>query len=118
MPGDSATGTALLRAVHLAPADDAPRLVLADWFDEQGQHERAKLIRWMVRVPSYQFFWRQSQWAWRPKHEHAEPVKAIRGLKPRLTTICREEWGGRRGVEQVTMRRGFAESIALPASVF
>lgn len=35
----------LLRAVLLSPADDLPRLVLADWYDEHGQPERAEFIR-------------------------------------------------------------------------
>jgi uncharacterized protein (TIGR02996 family) len=35
---------ALLAAVRAAPADDAPRLVYADWLDEHGRHEQAKLI--------------------------------------------------------------------------
>jgi uncharacterized protein (TIGR02996 family) len=38
---------ALLRTILAAPADDAPRLVYADWCDEHGEPERAKLIRLM-----------------------------------------------------------------------
>lgn len=34
-----------LRAVIARPDDDAPRLILADWLDEQGQGERAEFIR-------------------------------------------------------------------------
>src|SRR6476660_8352291 len=36
---------ALLAAIRQAPADDAPRLVYADWLDEHGQPERAEFIR-------------------------------------------------------------------------
>src|SRR5829696_2422509 len=36
---------ALLAAIRAAPADDAPRLVYADWLDEHGHPERAQLIR-------------------------------------------------------------------------
>jgi uncharacterized protein (TIGR02996 family) len=36
---------ALLTAVFASPADDAPRLVYADWLDEHGQPERAEFIR-------------------------------------------------------------------------
>jgi uncharacterized protein (TIGR02996 family) len=36
---------ALLRAVMAAPADDAPRLVLADWLDEHGEPDPAEFIR-------------------------------------------------------------------------
>jgi uncharacterized protein (TIGR02996 family) len=39
---------ALLRAVLESPADDAPRLVLADWLDEHGESERAEFIRLQV----------------------------------------------------------------------
>src|SRR5215218_7287428 len=35
----------LLAAVLASPADDAPRLVLADWLDEHGQPDRAEFIR-------------------------------------------------------------------------
>jgi uncharacterized protein (TIGR02996 family) len=45
MPGHSSTGAALLRAVCHSPADDAPRLVYADWLDEHGRPERAEFIR-------------------------------------------------------------------------
>ena len=39
---------ALYRAVLAAPADDLPRLVLADWFEENGNAERAGYIRAQV----------------------------------------------------------------------
>jgi uncharacterized protein (TIGR02996 family) len=37
--------SALLAAIRAAPADDAPRLVYADWLDEHGHPERAEFIR-------------------------------------------------------------------------
>lgn len=46
---------ALMRAVCEHPDDDTPRLVLADWLDENGEPERAKFIRaqcQLLRVPS------------------------------------------------------------------
>ena len=39
---------ALLAAVHAAPLDDAPRLVLADWLDEHGESDRGEFIRLQV----------------------------------------------------------------------
>jgi len=36
---------ALLAAIRVAPDDDAPRLVYADWLEEHGQPERAEFIR-------------------------------------------------------------------------
>lgn len=41
---------ALVAAVLAHPADDAPRLILADWLDEHGQSERAEFIRGHVRL--------------------------------------------------------------------
>jgi uncharacterized protein (TIGR02996 family) len=36
---------ALLRGVRERPADDLPRLVIADWLDEHGEGDRAEFIR-------------------------------------------------------------------------
>lgn len=41
---------ALLAAVYANPADDAPRLVFADWLDEHGEPERAEFIRVQVEM--------------------------------------------------------------------
>jgi uncharacterized protein (TIGR02996 family) len=38
-------GDALFRAICENPADDTPRLVYADWLEENGQPERGELIR-------------------------------------------------------------------------
>ena len=38
-------GDALFRAVCEQPAEDTPRLVYADWLEENGQSERAEFIR-------------------------------------------------------------------------
>ena len=43
-------GAALIRSVLTAPADDAPRLVYADWLDEQGRAEDAEFIRVQVEL--------------------------------------------------------------------
>ena len=39
-----------LRAISEAPDDDAPRLVFADWLDENSEPERAEFIRLQVRL--------------------------------------------------------------------
>src|SRR5438270_5908894 len=41
---------ALWRAVVAAPHDDAPRLVLADWLEENGRPERAEFVRLQCRL--------------------------------------------------------------------
>src|SRR4051812_4506141 len=101
--------SALLRAVVTGPTDDAPRLVYADWCDENGRPDRATLIRRMVAVPSAVFVWNQSTRAFRPRfwHDGTAMPKAIRNLKRDASAACREEWG-RLPVERVIVRRGFA----------
>lgn len=42
--------TALLARIIDNPADDAPRLVYADWLDETGQCERAEFIRVQIEL--------------------------------------------------------------------
>lgn len=44
---------ALLAAVLAAPADDLPRLVLADWLDEHHQPERAEFTRVQCELAKY-----------------------------------------------------------------
>jgi uncharacterized protein (TIGR02996 family) len=39
-----------LRAICEAPDDDAPRLVFADWLDEQGDPDRAEFIRLHIQL--------------------------------------------------------------------
>ena len=39
----------LLQAVCEAPDDDGPRLVYADWCEDNGQPERAEFIRSQIR---------------------------------------------------------------------
>src|SRR5689334_6445745 len=41
---------ALFQAVLHAPDDDAPRLVFADWLDENGEADRAEFIRGFVET--------------------------------------------------------------------
>lgn len=48
--GGKETKESLMRAVLDNPDDDAPRLILADWLDENGDSERAELIRLQCRI--------------------------------------------------------------------
>lgn len=69
---------ALLAACRARPADDLPRLVLADWLDENGQPERAEFVRLQVEV----------------SHPSAD-VERIRRLKRREAELLAEhenEW--------------------------
>ena len=41
---------ALMAAIAAAPADDAPRLVYADWLQERGEETKAEYLRTVVRL--------------------------------------------------------------------
>jgi len=47
---DASTDAAFLRSIIDEPDDDAPRLIYADWLDEQGDADRAEFIRLQVRL--------------------------------------------------------------------
>lgn len=71
---------ALLAACRARPGDDLPRLVLADWLDENGQGERGEFVRVQVEL----------------SHPTAD-VARIRGLKKREMELLAEyenEWTG------------------------
>src|SRR5687767_11671931 len=44
---------AFLAAIRAAPADDAPRLVYADWLDEHGQPDLAEFIRVQIEIEPF-----------------------------------------------------------------
>lgn len=45
-------GAALLAAVLANPDDDAPRLIMSDWWDEHGQSGRAEFVRVQAALAS------------------------------------------------------------------
>src|SRR5262245_40072092 len=45
LPSPRPQVVALLKEIKDNPADDLPRLVLADWLDDHGEPDRARLIR-------------------------------------------------------------------------
>src|SRR6516162_6900270 len=46
------TERGLLQAILEAPPDDVPRLIYADWLDENGQPDRAEFIRAQIERAS------------------------------------------------------------------
>lgn len=50
---DDLTGYALINAIINKPDDDAPRLIYADWLEENERQDRAAYIREMVAKPSF-----------------------------------------------------------------
>jgi uncharacterized protein (TIGR02996 family) len=106
----------LLRTIAENPGDDRPRLIMADWLEENGEPEHAELIRVqceLAKYPQYVEWLRQmplSQWrGGRDEHE----------LMCRLDPLIRRErellkampWSD--ACEYSTMDRGFIVSTVL-----
>jgi uncharacterized protein (TIGR02996 family) len=59
---------ALLKAILDDPCDDIPRLILADWLEENGEADRAALIRVQCRLAQLE--------EWAPEHYQLEREEA------------------------------------------
>lgn len=116
---------AFLQSIRAAPADDAPRLIYADWLDEHGQPDRAEFIRVQCRLfamqegdanaPSLKARAEQllaSHW-----EEWTGPLRSIVG--PRRDRIG-ESWLREEYTAKALKRfqRGFVERLGLDAEDF
>ena len=108
------TGHTLTAAVIAAPTDDLPRLVYADWCDENGQPERAEFIRVQCTLA-------------RPDGLSAERLAELRIREQTLLDIHGEAWLAplrARGEPLFSPRthgqfhRGFVETVWMPAAEF
>jgi len=94
----SADEQALLAAVIAHPDEDTPRLMFADWLEENGQPERAEFIRAQIEAARF------------PPGDPG--AKALRARVVELIKQHRKEWKGvaTRGV----FVRGFLTGICVP----
>jgi uncharacterized protein (TIGR02996 family) len=69
MTGD---GEALLRAICERPWEVDPRLVYADWLEENGQPERAEFIRLQLEVAALP----RNQWSDAPQRVRADALES------------------------------------------
>jgi uncharacterized protein (TIGR02996 family) len=99
--------SAFLHTIRESPEDDGPRLVYADWLEEQGDGERAEFIRAQVEL------------ARRPAGGFADGDPRRHALAEReaeLLDACGDGWLGRlprlAGIEWGEFRRGFVEAVA------
>src|SRR4051812_43854281 len=90
-----------LEAVVAAPDDDTPRLIYADWLDEQGESARAEHIRLSCRQAAVSPFSPEGRWATERLGE-LEQEHAARWFGP----IKRYASG-------YTVLRGFVEGVVL-----
>jgi uncharacterized protein (TIGR02996 family) len=95
-------GDALRRAVLVNRDDDTPRLIYADWLDENGQSDRAALIRAQV------------------EESRAEPysarARAAENRAARLLEVHRKAWTRHlygKVVEAPRFQRGFIEHVTV-----
>jgi uncharacterized protein (TIGR02996 family) len=97
---------ALLRAVLADPDDDAPRLIYADWLDENGDPDRAEFIRVQVALAG---------------SDKNDPHNPQLWERQRALLVAHEKrWAA--ALEGValrwTFRRGFVEEVEVAAPVF
>jgi uncharacterized protein (TIGR02996 family) len=94
---------AFLQAIRDAPGDDVPRLVYADWLEENGQPERAELIR--------------VQCALTHGVEDREEELALLSRMRALVVQYRQQWLGplAEWAPDVVFERGFVERVTLRA---
>ncbi len=105
----------LLEAIIAAPDDDVPRLIYADWLEDQGQSERAGFIRAQVAEDRY--------WVRDPHgmpilgrdHTHLRPEIIPFVIDPQLALggaeVNPEDEDGERLEILYYFRRGFIEAV-------
>jgi uncharacterized protein (TIGR02996 family) len=99
------------------PADDVPRLILADWLEDHGQRDRAEFIRLQIeRADAPKLSARElrllgsPQYPW-PGYGHGEPERAYRKIP------AFDAWSGAVGnsvhvtSRPESYRRGFIETV-------
>jgi uncharacterized protein (TIGR02996 family) len=114
MPTPADERAAFLRAVLDDPDDDAPRLVFADWLDEQGRDDEAEFVRVQCELE--------------PLREDfvSERAEALRRREHDLGTHFWQRWrdearaifGDRSMDIGLERRRGIVEEVCLPVQWF
>ena len=92
----------ILKEIIANPDDDAPRLVYADWLEEQGDPDRAEFVRIQLEMAIHE--------SWQPEHAKLESRIAS------LLTKHEESWKKELGVKaHFYYRRGTIEQLTLTA---
>lgn len=85
------TADQLFAAVIAAPADDAPRLALADWFRENGEEERAEFIEVQVELARMER-WAATRFMVLPESREGQYIDALRRRERELLRQSYESW--------------------------
>jgi uncharacterized protein (TIGR02996 family) len=95
---------AFLQDIIAHPDDDAPRLIFADWIEENGDPERAEFIRLQCQLARLD----------ETDPGHAEGQQRQKALLKKYA----RRWAGplAKNVDEVVFRRGFVEGVAVEDS--
>ncbi len=96
----------LYQAVLDAPDDDAPRLIFADWLEENGQVDRAEFIRTQIEMEQYHEL--TPEWIRLFRRSEKLLKGNVRKWSPKLPGWMRSP----------VFRRGFIEGVALTPTRF
>jgi uncharacterized protein (TIGR02996 family) len=110
---------AFLQRIRAFPDEDAPRLVFADWLDENGDSTRAEFIR--VQLALAQLELESAAAGDRPPRPEREKLKADLSDRERSLLDAHEEtWTApfRRYATRPRFRRGFVEEANVDAHNF
>ena len=109
---------AFLRAICETPDDDTPRLVFADWLQENGDEPRAEFIRLQIELERMPDGKKKLKKQGREKEVlDAHRDKWAKPLKP----FFADYYGGKYAhfyAPPVAFRRGFVETIAMDVETF
>ena len=95
-----------LEAIREEPADDVPRLVFADWLEDEGDYDRAEFIRVQCELA-------------RGVRDRGRSVELLTRLRL-LSEAHREKWLGPLAelAPEAIFERGFVDTIRISASLF
>src|ERR687898_691134 len=91
----------LFRAILADPADDAPRLVFADWLDEHGEPDRAEFIRLQCEIET------------RGRRTHPRLIRRVQQLQDAHGSRWRLDLPDHPNLRWYGFRRGFIDSATV-----
>lgn len=115
---------AFIRRILEAPDDDTPRLIFADWLEEQGAGgnpefgpRRAKLIRVQITLARLAEEEPEEDESLAARVEREQTVAELQDVERDLLDVHRDDWSSAfRGLATgVEFRRGFVEEVKIEA---
>jgi uncharacterized protein (TIGR02996 family) len=122
-------GDALLTSILLNPEEDTPRLVYADWLDENGEPERAEFVRVQIAHENWRsdtdaltqdgIKRRMALWCAETELFHGLPFDVLGNDKPlQGLRLTRDELANCELPSKGLVSRGFVSHVELPAAAF